>query len=282
MKKLSRKPLVSIIIPTRNSIRTIEEALKSIKKQTYKSIEIIVVDQLSKDHTLSIVQKFTHKIYSTSGDKFYSAPPVSRNLGAKNSKGKYLLHMDSDMQLSKNVVEECVNKLEKNPEILAIKIHERDIGNGFWSKAKMLERKFYVGFDLIEAARFIRRDIFFKLNGYDERLRSGEDWDLSQRIEKFGTVSDIDSRILHNLGKMNYLYQIKKKFNYGLTLNQILKKHKFTPTKDLAMVFRSTYFKHPQYFLTDPIGTLGFIILRPSELVAYLFGFFWAKIFKIK
>ncbi|EKD90383.1 MAG: beta-1,3-galactosyltransferase [uncultured bacterium] len=282
MKKASKLPLVSVIIPTRNSIRTIEEALKSIKSQTYPKIEIIIVDQFSSDNTLNIAKKFTNKIYKIKGDKFYSAPPVSRNLGAKNSKGKYLLHMDSDMQLSKKVVEECVNKLERNSNLLALKIHEEDIGTGFWSRAKMLERKFYVGFDLIEAARFIRRNVFLKLNGYDEQLRSGEDWDLSQRIEKIGKISDIENKIVHNLGKMNYIYQVKKKFNYGLTLNQILKKHNFTPSKDIAMIFRSTYFKNPKLFITDPIGTLGFIILRPSELIAYLIGIFWAKFFKTK
>lgn len=280
MKVLSKKPLVSIIIPTRNSIRTIENALRSIKKQSYKHTEIIIVDQSSQDDTIKVAKKYTKKIYHTKGDKFYSAPPISRNLGTRNSKGKYLLHMDSDMELSKKVVEECVNKLEKNPEILALKIHEQDKGTGFWSRAKMLERKFYVGYDLIEAARFIRRDIFVKLKGYDEDLRSGEDWDLSQRIIKIGTISDIQSKILHNLGRMNYSYQVKKKFNYGLTLEKILTKHKFSPTKDLAMVFRTVYFKKPQYFIKDPVGTLGFLILRPSELLAYLLGIFWAKIKK--
>lgn len=209
-KKGNIKPLVSIIIPTRNSSRTIEAALESIKKQSYPNIEIIVIDQQSIDSTLSVVKKYTKKINTTEGDKFYSAPPVSRNIGSRNSKGKYLLHMDSDMELSKNVISEAVDTFEKNPEILALKIHEKDKGMGFWSRAKMLERKFYVGYDPIEAARFIRRDIYFKLNGYDEQLRSGEDWDLSQRIGKIGKITDIKSFIYHNLGRMTYFYQVKK------------------------------------------------------------------------
>jgi glycosyltransferase involved in cell wall biosynthesis len=276
------KPLVSIIVPTRNSIRTVENVLKSIKAQTYSPIEIIVVDQGSTDGTLDVAKKYTSKIYSTKGDKFYSAPPVSRNIGAKAAKGKYLYHLDSDMQLTSKVVEECVDLLEKNPDILAAKVHETDIGEGFWTNAKKLERRCYVGFDLIEAARFIRKSTFTKLGGYDETLRSAEDWDMSQRISDLGKIGSVSAFTKHNLGKMRYFYQVKKKFNYGLTLERIFKKHKFSSERKLAMIFRSAYLKNWRLFLEDPKATLGFLILRPSEITAYVLGVVWARVKKIK
>lgn len=280
MKK-NHYPLVSVIIPTRNSIRTIEIALKSFFRQTYQNREIIVVDQESRDGTVEVAKKYHSKVLSTKGDRFYSAPPVSRNLGTKASKGKYLLHLDSDMELTPPVLTECVELLEKNPKILAVKIHEKDEGSGFWSNAKMLERKCYVDFAMIESARFIRRTIFDKLGGYDEDLRSAEDWDMSQRIAKRGQIGVANSFIIHHVGQMNYFYQVKKKFNYGLTLARILKKHKFDTKKSFAMVFRSTYMKNWQLFVKNPLATLGFIILRSSELLAYLAGIVWAKINKI-
>ena len=54
-------PLVSVIIPTYNSSRTLEKCLESIKNQTYKNIEIIVVDNNSTDNTKEIAKKFADK-----------------------------------------------------------------------------------------------------------------------------------------------------------------------------------------------------------------------------
>lgn len=278
---MRNNPFVSVIVPTRNSIRTIEDTLKSIKNQTYKNTETIVVDQESTDGTLELAKKYTNKVLTNKPDSFYSAPPVSRNMGAKVSKGKYIFNIDSDMRLSKNLVEACVNKMEKDNKILALKVHEKDIGEGFWSRAKKLERRFYVGFDVIEAARFIRKSAFDRLGGYDESLRSAEDWDMSKRIESEGKIDDVKPFITHNLGKMSYWYQIKKKFDYGLTIESILKKHKFNTKKMTEMVVREVYFKNWKLFLQDPIGTLGFLILRPSELVAYVAGLIWARIAKV-
>ena len=55
-------PLVSVIIPTYKSSRTLEKCLESIKNQTYKNIEIIVVDNNSTDNTKEIAKKFTQKV----------------------------------------------------------------------------------------------------------------------------------------------------------------------------------------------------------------------------
>jgi len=269
--------LVSIIIPTRNSIRTIEKVLKSIKKQAYPRIEVIVVDQQSTDGTIETAKKYADRVIITKGDKFYSAPPVSRNMGAKASKGKYLFHIDSDMELNPKIVKECVEMMEKDPELLAIKVHEKDIGEGFWSKAKKLERSCYVGYDLIEAARFIRGSVFKKLGGYDETLRSAEDWDMSQRIKELGKIDEAKTFTTHHLGRMSYWYQVKKKFNYGLTLNQIINKHNFTPKNSFLFVFRTAYLKNLDKFAKDPVATLGFLVLRSSELMAYLAGVVWAR-----
>ncbi len=61
-------PLVSVIIPTRNSTRTIEICLQSIKKQSYPKNEIIVVDNYSWDKTKKIAQKYA-KVYNKSPER---------------------------------------------------------------------------------------------------------------------------------------------------------------------------------------------------------------------
>lgn len=169
-------PLVSVIITTKNSHPYIFECLNSIKKQNYNNIETIVVDNNSSDDTKKIARKFTTKVYDKGPER-----SAQRNFGAKKSRGKYLLFIDSDMVLSKNVVKDCVEMYKSGKgKIAGIIIPEVSIGKSFWAKCKALERSFYYGVDWMEAARFFEKETFLKTNGYDEDLISGEDWDLSQ------------------------------------------------------------------------------------------------------
>jgi glycosyltransferase involved in cell wall biosynthesis len=108
LKERSESPLVSIIIPTFNSGRTIGICLESIIKQTYREIEIIVVDNYSSDNTVKMAKSFNSKVIISSSER-----SAARNLGAKLAKGEYLLFIDSDMKLTKNVVKQCVEKAIK-------------------------------------------------------------------------------------------------------------------------------------------------------------------------
>ena len=77
-------PSVSVIVPTKNSERTIERCLKSIKEQNYKNIELIVVDNYSEDKTFEIANKYADKIIKKGPER-----SVQRNYGAKISSIKY-------------------------------------------------------------------------------------------------------------------------------------------------------------------------------------------------
>lgn len=103
-------PLVSIIITTRNEEINIQNCLESIKRQNYPldKIEIIIVDNNSTDKTLVIARRYTDKIYNYGPER-----SAQRNYGAKYAIGKYILYLDADMMLSKDVISECVEKCEK-------------------------------------------------------------------------------------------------------------------------------------------------------------------------
>ena len=183
-------PLVSVIVPTRNSAEKIEMCLTSIEQQTYRNIEVIIVDQGSDDKTLNKCGRFSTRVLLVPKSKFYTPPTISRNVGAKIAKGKYLLHIDSDMELTPLVVEECVMKSE-DESFGAIIIHEIDIAEGYWGKCKALERSCYVGDSDLEGARFVTKAIFDAIGGYDEFLSSGEDWDINRRYKNITKLSYI-------------------------------------------------------------------------------------------
>ena len=102
---MSGETLVSVVVPTYNSEETIAVCLNSIKRQQYSNIEIIIVDNHSADQTREIAKGFG-KVYNKGPER-----STQRNFGAKNANGDYLFFVDSDMELSSNVIEECVKKV---------------------------------------------------------------------------------------------------------------------------------------------------------------------------
>ena len=99
-------PLVSVVIPTYNSEKTLAKCLESIKNQTYKNTESVIVDNFSTDKTTEIAEKFGVGV-------FFKGPERSSqvNFGVEKSKGKYIYRVDSDFVLDPTVIEEAVDKL---------------------------------------------------------------------------------------------------------------------------------------------------------------------------
>ena len=88
------KPLVSVIIPAYNSADFIDEALKSVFDQTYKDLEIIVVDDGSTDDTRAVLEKYGDRVNYHYQDN--NGPASARNRGIKLARGKYIAFLDAD------------------------------------------------------------------------------------------------------------------------------------------------------------------------------------------
>jgi len=99
--------LVSINIPTFNSVKTLKETLESIRQQTYPHIEVVIIDSYSKDGTLEIAKQFGAKIFDA------DSLALARKVGVDNSSGKYVFLVDSDQTLENNTVERCVKVCEE-------------------------------------------------------------------------------------------------------------------------------------------------------------------------
>lgn len=268
-----KTPNVSVIITTKNEAGNIDACLESINRQTYTDIEIIVVDNHSKDATKQIAKRFTQNIFDRGPER-----SAQRNYGAKLAKGRYLVFLDADMILTQNVVEECIHKMEKNKTLKALVIPERSQGNGFWSKCKILERTYYEGVDWMEAARFYDTKTFLILGGFDEDLTGPEDFDLSQRvIARYGpsSVSRITSYIYHNEGTIKLGDLLRKKYYYGRKMNRYMNKNENKPAFQKQANPFSRYilfFQKPGILFSDPLHAIGMIIMKTLELGALAFG----------
>jgi len=268
----SNNPLVSAIVPTRNSAKTLDICLKSVMKQTYPNVEIIVVDNHSSDNTLKIAKKYTKKVFLKGPER-----SAQRNYGVKMSEGEYLIFLDSDIELSKNVVSECVKKVKKSCGVITFP--EIIIASGFWGKCRKLEAKCYLGDDTIEAPRFYEKKIFNKLGGFDENLIAAEDWDLRERALEMGIkIYHINSLTYHHEGKVNFFKRLKKKHYYGKNLYNYIKKN--SKIKNKIPIFRKCYLRNWKLLIRNPIYTLGFFVMKFSESFVVLFSIIKSRIYK--
>jgi glycosyltransferase involved in cell wall biosynthesis len=106
-------PLVSVIIPTKNSAKQLPECLEGIKRQTYKNIEIIVSDGMSTDDTLKIAKKY--KVRIVINKKILAEPGV--RLGFKNAEGEILIVMAIDNIFKEKTAIETIAKVFENKKI---------------------------------------------------------------------------------------------------------------------------------------------------------------------
>lgn len=106
-------PLVTIIVPVYNSEDYIEKCIDNIISQTYRNLQIILVDDGSTDTSLTVCKKCTDsrvEVFSKPNGGASSA----RNFGLSYRKGKYVLFVDSDDYLAENAVETLVRAAERN------------------------------------------------------------------------------------------------------------------------------------------------------------------------
>ena len=259
------RPSVSAIIPTKNSGETIGICLKSVREQTYNNIEVVVVDGYSSDNTREIAERFDAKLIESEVRR-----SEARNIGAEKAMGEYILFLDSDMELTLEVVEECVNKVKEGYD--AVIIPEVSVGVGFWAKCKALEKSCYIGDELIEASRFFKREVFDAVKGYDPKLEAAEDWDLNQRIRKTGyRVGRINALIKHHEGRLSLWKTIKKKYYYGKTLEKYKRKHP-SKTKQQLKLIRPAFIRNWRKIARNPVHALGMLFIKACEFCAVVLG----------
>jgi glycosyltransferase involved in cell wall biosynthesis len=273
---MENKPLVSVVIPTYNSEKTLAQCLESVKKQTYKNIEVIVFDKFSKDDTAEIAKKFGAEIFQLETER-----TKAKNFGAKKSKGKYVCFIDSDMELTSKVIEECISVIQKNEKVGGVIIPERSVGNSFWVKVRDFERSFYAGTE-IESARFFRRDLVDKVNGFDEDVVFFEESTLPQKIEKldFKVKARINSEILHNEYNFSLWKWLKKKYYYGKTAEQYKQKYKSYGSKQISVSNRFGLFLRNKRFYYKPLHASGVLILKVLEYFSSGLGYLMSVVRK--
>jgi glycosyltransferase involved in cell wall biosynthesis len=199
------QPLVSVIIPNYNYANYLREAIESVLSQTYTNIEIIVVDDGSKDNSAEVLQEFGDKI--TVIFQQNAGVSVARNNGVANSKGEFIAFLDADDVWLAEKIEKQV-KLFSADEMLGLvhvgvqdidangnnlDIHLDGLSGEVSHEILLLERAVVLGGG---SGLMITKKSFDEVGGFDLRLSTSADWDLFYQISSLYQVGFIEEILL--------------------------------------------------------------------------------------
>ena len=210
-----RVPSVSVIIPTHNRAKLLSRAVKSVLLQTYKDIEVIVVDDASDDATLEVVEEMI------SEDKRIRCIQLktslggggARNIGIKNALGNYISFLDDDDEwlpqklerqlpfVDKYSVVGCLSSIAEGIRIFGLRMENRSIMENDFTKPQctrelQLNDIFYNNGRLSPTTTLIRRTCLLKINGFDESLSGAQGRDLFIRLVKeFGPALMVEEKL---------------------------------------------------------------------------------------
>lgn len=187
---------ISVITVCFNVEDTIEKTILSVKNQTYKNIEHIIIDGCSSDKTLQIVEEHKDNIAHIISEKD-NGPYDAMNKGIKASTGDFLIFMNAnDTFYDDSVVEKVVNALERNPDKLMLFGDVNRIGwdeeSSYIEKYDHVKDSFYfVNNNICHQSIFYHRSLFEKFGVYSNDYKIYADWDFNIKCLVEGKISAI-------------------------------------------------------------------------------------------
>lgn len=222
-------PLISIIIPTQNRYQLLAKALNSACNQTYQNIEIIVIDDASRDETSQYVSNL--RLTDRRVTLIKNTTPVggakARNMGLAESRGEFIAFLDDDDEWFPEKLAIQSKALQVNPDCVAISCGFEIIYPSGKIKTKIpkssvsIQDLYSCNFLGGASMLFCRAEVLKKINGFDPLLKSCQDWDLWVRLAKQGRI---------------------------LVSHQLLVKYTLHAGERITTNFRSAYLGHRRFY----------------------------------
>ena len=279
-------PKVSVIIPNYNYGKYVSFAIDSVLNQTYPNIEVIVVDDGSKDNSKEILEGYGDKIKTI----FQQNAGVSeaRNNGVRESSGEFIAFLDADDIWMPEKIDKQMSRFAEDKalglvncgveEILQTGEHLRfqTDGSEGWVAEKFL--LFQTPTFAIASAGLIPRDIFKEVGGFDKELSTSADWDFGYRVAsryRIGIVHEplvkyrIHGSNMHgniSLMERDMLLGYEKAFSQN---DQNLIKIKRTAYGTLYQILAGSYFRAGNYMDFVRTATKS-LLLKPSSMLYFI------------
>jgi len=184
-------PEISVILPTHNRSQIVTRAVKSVLNQTYKSFEIIVVDDCSRDNTGPIIKEISEedaRVKYIRTDKNIGGA-AARNRGVSESQGKYIAFLDDDDEALPEWLEKSIEKILTLPEswaLLCCRWYQNSEFTHVIYESAIFLKDGYIYEELLRghdppsgtSGSVIKRAAFDFVGGFDESLQGFQDYDF--------------------------------------------------------------------------------------------------------
>ena len=255
-----KKPKFSIIVPVYNTEKYLKRCLDSIKSQTFKDYEVIIVNDGSTDNSSDIISKYPYKVINQDNQGL----SMARNNGVKKTSGDYLIFLDSDDYIEKGLLKEINNSLSNNPDLVRYQIKEvfdnkSDINyeeTPFDNKNGVDAFKFITNYHFVENAwaYAIKREFYLKERFSFKNGTYHEDFGLMPLVI-------IKSKIVNSINYVGYCYyqrdgsimnssdyfktkkKVKDFYNHYLYLTKEINKTKLDKTYFMSFISNSLILK---------------------------------------
>lgn len=208
-------PLVSVVVPTYNGQFYVNRAVQSVLKQTYKNIEVIIINDGSTDKTKEIIQQLKEKNSRVSvlENEKNLGFVESLNRGVDYASGKYIARIDDDdVWIDEKKLKKQVDFLEKNSEYVLVGGGLITINNKEEEIIKYLPPEQDTDIRNIilltncfgHSAVIFLKSVFEKVGGYDEKFGFFADWDLWLKMGKVGKIHNLQEFVISYLDKEAY------------------------------------------------------------------------------
>ncbi|NQV01636.1 MAG: glycosyltransferase [Bacteroidia bacterium] len=220
--------LVTIIIPVYNYGQFLAAAIDTVIAQSYRSIEVIVVDDGSTDNTAKIAQSYSEVQY------FYQknqGVAVARNTGISKARGKFIGFLDADDTWSVNKLKIQIRNLIENPGLGFNMCKNRNFIESGVKLDPKITGPFLERVQICFASLVTHRNLFDQIGGYDPHYKILEDLDWLIRAKDAGIIMEVLPDILvnrrihtHNLSLTNQ--QAWQKFKFQILKESIERQRK--------------------------------------------------------
>ena len=274
--------LVSVVIPTYNRSELVLKAIDSVLNQTYKSVEIIVVDDCSTDDTILVLSKYGENIRLVKNE-VNSYVGFARNVGVSMARGEYVAFLDSDDIWLPQKLELQMSWMKENHFDISVtgfytfnsNLGSLELKNRPYKLHLRIVDILYGVFVAPGSTLVIKKNLFTAIGGYNITYRRLEDWDLLIRIllesKVVGFLNVPTAHIfaaneytVNNLEEsskklfyLNYKALWKKKFYYivilivglcfELFVAELRRRNYFKATVYFVLVNVLSFFKHPYF-----------------------------------
>lgn len=208
-KTKNDEPLVSVCIGVYNREKYIRECLDSVFAQTYRNLEVIVVDDASTDRTVEVIQSYGDRVRLIQREVNSGLPAVPRNQGIRLARGEYIAFLDSDDRWLPDKTKRQVDFLESNPHVMLVHAYCRlinaDGGEGGIRHEGVIPATGHVfknmlrHFTIATSAMMMRGHWFTKHEGFREKrcLKVGEDFEMCLRVARDYPIGFIPEVLAH-------------------------------------------------------------------------------------